>query len=251
MLKKILRHPWVVSLLSGLIGGYLRLVYRTTRWRFEGFEHFEAAAAQEKGVILAFWHGRLMMGASVRKQTDRRAFMLISAGQDGEIIARAIEPFGIECIRGSAANPKKRKKNKNGIPAATIMVERLNDGHIIGVTPDGPRGPRHKVGPGTLRLAALSGAPIVPAAYATSRAKVFSSWDRFMFAFPFGRGAYVAGPAIAAPQDSSAAALDETRADLEAALQRVTDTADTMVGRAPNVAQTQLGATPSAEEQPK
>ena len=117
MFKKIIKSAAAAQFASLLITAYIRLVYHTTRWTFIDREHFDAAAAEGKGVILAFWHNRLLMVPTLRNQTEKDVYMLISTHRDGKIIARAVQSFGVRSIRGSAANPKKPGKNKSGAPS--------------------------------------------------------------------------------------------------------------------------------------
>ncbi|MFQ5562886.1 MAG: glycosyltransferase N-terminal domain-containing protein [Parvularculaceae bacterium] len=243
MLKRIMKSAFAARLASWLIGIYIRLVHATSRWTFVGREHFETAEVKGKGVILTFWHSRLMMAATVRNETDRRVYMLVSAHRDGEIIANGVKSFGIEFIRGSASDPKKRFKNKNGAPALAQMIAALKEGAVIGITPDGPRGPAMKAQFGVVKLSLMSGAPILPAAYSTSRGRFLKTWDMFLLAAPFSRGYYVAGPPIEAPENNDSKRLEEKRLELERALNRAAAEADRLAGRrspAPEAAPTAL-----------
>ncbi len=231
MLKRIAKSALAANIASFLIGAYIRLVHATSRWEFVGIEHFDAAEAQGRGVILAFWHGRLLMAPTVRRETGKRVFMLISAHRDGEIIAKGVKSFGIEFIRGSGANPKKRHKDKSGASAIVQMTAALRAGHVVGVTPDGPRGPGEKAQKGVIRLAQMSGAPILPAAYSATRGKRLNTWDRFLLAAPFSRGYFVAGPPIAAPVNNDAEMVESARQSVENALLDVTRKADALAGR--------------------
>lgn len=231
MLKRFVKSAFAARLASVLIAAYIRLVHATSRWTFLGREDFEATVAEGKGVILAFWHGRLLMAPTVRGQTQARVFMLISAHRDGEIIANGVKGFGIEFIRGSAANPKKPDKNKDGAPAIMQMADALKAGHVVGVTPDGPRGPGERVNRGVIRLAQMTGAPIVPAAYSVSRGKRLSTWDRFLVASPFSKGVYMAGKPIRVPQENTPETVESARQSVENALMDVTRRADAFVGR--------------------
>lgn len=231
MLKRFAKSAFAAKIASFLVSGYIRLVHGTSRWEFIGREHFDAAAATGKGVILVFWHGRLLMAPTVRGETDKRVFMLISAHRDGEIIANGVKSFGVEFIRGSAANPKKPQKNKSGASAIAQMTVALKEGHVVGVTPDGPRGPREKVQKGVIRLAQMTGATILPAAYSASRGARLNSWDRFLLAAPFSRGAYVAGPAIQISAENDPETVERARRNVENALLSVTHEADALVGR--------------------
>ncbi len=111
------------------------------------------------------------------------------------------------------------------------MVRLLRGGGIVGITPDGPRGPRMRVGEGTVAIARLSGAPIVPATFATSRRRVLQSWDRFVLALPFARGVFLWGEPIAVPRDADAETGESCRAALEAAMIELTARADAMYGQ--------------------
>lgn len=231
MLKRLARSAIAMRLLSSMIGGYIRLVDATSRWTVVGRAHVGEAEAAGKGVILAFWHGRLLMAAAIRRETDRRVYMLISAHRDGEIIARGVSGFGVDFIRGSAANPDKPGKNKSGASAIAQMLGALEEGAIVGFTPDGPRGPGERAKPGVIRLAQMSGAPIIPAAYSVSRGKRLSTWDRFLLAAPFSKGYYVAAAPIHVPADADGQAREDLRKQLEAALTAVTAEADRRAGR--------------------
>jgi lysophospholipid acyltransferase (LPLAT)-like uncharacterized protein len=102
------------------------------------------------------------------------------------------------------------------------LLRRLRQGHFIGITPDGPRGPRRRAAPGVAELAAMAGALVCPVGASTSRARRFRSWDRAMLPLPFGRGVLVLGAPIGVGRDEAAAALPA----IEAALTAACDTAD-------------------------
>lgn len=233
--KQLLKSGLAGRLASTLVTLYIRLVFATSRWSLIGREPIDALLASGEGFIVAFWHQRLLMGAVLRRQTDRTVYMLISANRDGEIIARGVAPFGIEFIRGSAANPKKRDKDKGGAPALAQMIAALKDGHIVGVTPDGPRGPSRRAQAGVVRLAQLSGAPIITGAFSTSRALRLNTWDRFFLALPFSRGVFVGGgAAIRVARDATPETLEMARLQVEAALNKAADEADRLAGRSPD-----------------
>jgi hypothetical protein len=231
MLKRLYRSTFAMRLASLCIGAYIRLVQATSRWTVEGFEHFDDAAGEGHGVILAFWHGRLLMAPAVRGKTDRRVFMLISAHRDGEIIANGVKNFGVEFIRGSATSKDKPGKEKRGASAIAQMIAALENGGVVGFTPDGPTGPGEKVKPGVIRLAQLSGAPIIPAAYSTSRGARLNTWDRFLLAAPFSKGYYLAGPPISVPPNADANEKEMLRRKVESALSDITEKADQRAGR--------------------
>lgn len=213
--KRLLKSPAAGAVVSAGVAAYIRLVGATSRRDFIGRQHADALLQSEKGFILAFWHARLLMGPIIRQETDRPVAMLISAHRDGEMIAAAVKGFGIDMIKGSAADPKKPEKNKSGAPAVAAMVEALKAGSIVGVTPDGPRGPAEVAKIGAVRLAAMTGAPILPAGYAAKGARRLNTWDRFVLTPPFSRLVFAARAPIHVEPGASPDALEAARQRLE------------------------------------
>ena len=168
----------------------------------------------------------------VRLGTGRDFVMLASDHKDGQYIAAALKRFGLDYARGSKANPRKREKQKGGATALKSLINAIKGGANVGITPDGPRGPRQRVTMGTLQLARLSGAPIVPVAWSTKRGRHAKSWDRFLIAAPFSKGYYVYGDPVyvtaKAPDD-----LEKLRVEIEQALNDITLKADILAGRTP------------------
>lgn len=216
--KRILKSKAAGAAVSAGISAYIRLVAATSRTTFVGRAHADRLLSGDKGFILAFWHSRLLMGAIMRKEADRSVHMLISTHRDGELIAAAVRGFGVEMIRGSAHDPKKPEKNKSGAPAVAAMAAALKSGAVVGMTPDGPRGPAEIAKIGAVRLAAMTGAPILPAGYAASRAKRLATWDRFVLTLPFSRMAFAARAPIHVEPGADDKALDAARLRLEAEL---------------------------------
>ena len=100
------------------------------------------------------------------------------------------------------------------------LLEVLQSGSLVAITPDGPRGPRHVVQPGVARLAALSGVPVVPAAAFCRPARRLGSWDRMILPLPFGRGRIVYGTPIMVPRHGWEAAVPVIASSLGALTQQ-------------------------------
>ena len=128
---------------------------------------------------------------------------------------------------------KGRSSSKGGAGALRAMLKALKAGDCVGITPDGPRGPRMRASDGIVNVARMSGAPILPATFGVSRGRVLGSWDRFLVAWPFGRGVIVWGQPIEVGRDADADALEDARARVEAGLNAVTREADRLSGRPP------------------
>jgi lysophospholipid acyltransferase (LPLAT)-like uncharacterized protein len=225
--KRLLKSPAAGAAVSAGVGAYIRLVDATSRRDLIGREHADRLLQSDKGFILAFWHARLLMGPIIRRETDRPVSMLISAHRDGEMIAAAVKGFGIDMIKGSAADPKKPEKNKSGAPAVAAMVEALKAGKIVGMTPDGPRGPAEVAKIGAIRLAAMTGAPILPAGYAAMGAARLNTWDRFVLTFPFSHMVFAARPPIHVEAEAGPDALELARQRLEHEIKGAVSDAET------------------------
>ena len=113
---------------------YMWLVHRTTRWEVRNGDIPQAFWDKNAPFVLAFWHGRLLM---VPFAWDRRHALrvLISRHRDGELITRTVSHFGVGSVRGSS-------KSGEGAAALREMVKLVRSGGYVGITPDGPRGPR-------------------------------------------------------------------------------------------------------------
>lgn len=227
--KGILRSKPAVHLAANLIALYMQLVHISTRWQIIGDEHPKGFWDNRQPFILSFWHGRLlMMPTAWRKIAPMN--MLISQHRDGELIARAMDHFGIDAIRGSAA--KAGKKDKGGSGALRSIVRQLKANEYAGFTPDGPRGPRMRASVGIIAAARLAKVPILPLTYAVAHRRVINSWDRFILPWPFNRGVYLWGEPIDVHSDTTESP-EQAALRLETIMNQLCDEADRMCGHAP------------------
>lgn len=224
LMKRIGKSEWIRGTLCRLGAAYIRLVWATSRWRVEGGEIPAAFWDQGRPFILAFWHGRLLMMPKCWR-ADRPIHMLISHHRDGQLIARTVAHFGIHSIAGSTT--------RGGAAGLRSLLKALKAGECVGITPDGPKGPRMRASDGILGLARLSGCPVIPVSYSARPAARLESWDRFQVPRPFARGVFVWGQPITVPRDADAAALDAIRQHLETAMNADTDRADALAGMDP------------------
>ena len=154
----------LIRLVPWLGCGVIRLLRWTMRVRVVNAEAVDAFWKNGKNVIVAFWHGRqLMMPLAYG---GKRIVILISRHRDGELIARTVGYFGFHAVRGSTT--------RGGAAALRSLVRSARAGDDLGVTPDGPRGPRHAVQSGVMQLAKLTGLPILPLTFSASKKKFFS-----------------------------------------------------------------------------
>ncbi len=222
-MKRVLRLDAARRLAAWLGAQYIRFVHRTVRWTVQGGDIPDRLRAEGRPFIVCFWHSRLLMMPLCWKQ-GQIVRMLISTHRDGRLISAVAGHFGYQTIEGST--------NRGGSSALRSMVKVLQSGGVVGVTPDGPRGPRMRAASGVAGAARLSGAPIVTVTYSTSRRRLLGSWDRFLVPLPFGRGVVLWGEPIPAPAGSGAA-VEAVRRATEDRLNELTAEADRLCGHLP------------------
>ncbi len=222
--KRITRNERVQAALGWLFAQYIRLVLATGHWTEVGGDVPRRFWAEGRPYIGCFWHGRMMLMPYCRGP-GREFMMLISRHRDGRLIARTVAHFDIGTIEGSSS--------RGGAAAVRALVRTIKSGGLVGVTPDGPRGPRMRAGSGLITVARLTRAPILPVTYSVRRRKVLPSWDRFVIALPFSRGTFRWGTPIAVAADADEAAMEQARRAVEEQLNRLCAEADRDCGVAP------------------
>jgi hypothetical protein len=214
------RHPWWLGPAAVLGAILLRALGATWRIDRRGLAAYEGRLARGERCVFAFWHARLL--PLVFTHRGRAIAVLISRHRDGELIARIIERLGFRTARGSST--------RGGEEGARELVRYAADGHLLAITPDGPRGPAERVKPGLAWLASRTGLPVVPVASAARDAWVFRSWDRFRVPRPFARVVVAYGEPLAIPPGIGERELEAWRERLDTALAAVTREVDARAG---------------------
>ncbi|MDD5371860.1 MAG: lysophospholipid acyltransferase family protein [Sulfurimonas sp.] len=184
MLKKLFRAlaliivPFVASVI-------IRLIYATNKKKF----HSPSSIGDEP-IIFACWHGELLMLPYLYSKYRKipHAKVLISSHFDGMLISKTIKYFGLGTIAGST--------NRNATRVLMQGIRALKDGYDIGITPDGPKGPRHEVADGIIAMAQKANAKIVLVEIKPTKFWQFKSWDKFTIPKPFGTLNYYSTPPI-------------------------------------------------------
>ncbi|MCW1887623.1 lysophospholipid acyltransferase family protein [Luteolibacter flavescens] len=161
-------------------------------------------------VIYCLWHNRIFtMPAAWKKSCGkhRQAVVLTSASHDGAALARAVGVFGIGSVRGSSS--------RRGVAALVGMRKALREDTDVCVTPDGPRGPKHIVQPGIIKLAESTGVPIVPIHVTYSSCRELKTWDRFAIPAPGSRVRVIFDEVLAVPGGLSEDDFETWRRRLE------------------------------------
>lgn len=198
------------NILIGWVGfGLIRLIGFTLRMRVEDESGLIANHQSSTPIIFAFWHNRIFMMPYFYKRflPSRRAVCLVSASQDGEMIARILNRFGLGSVRGSSS--------RRGKEAYRELAENLKRGWDVAITPDGPRGPRYQAHVGVVGLAAFSEYKLIPVSYDAAWKIEIPSWDRFIIPLPFSSCLLKLGKPIDFTGISNDEALETARLTLE------------------------------------
>ena len=229
MFKRLLRRPGVQSTLGWSVAQYMRLVRRSTKWEIRHADRVAHILGSGNGVIALTWHSRFMMLTAAWKADELDPYVMISRSRDGAVVAGTCKALGLKTIRGSA--PKKGKY-KGGDKAAAAAMTAIRSGGCVVITPDGPRGPRQRLGEGPLRLARATGAPLMPCTFSVARRKQFDSWDRFVLPKLFGKGLIVWGSPVTIPSETSDTELETIRLNIETEMNVLLAEADIELGHA-------------------
>ncbi len=214
--------------------GIIRLWWSTCRIvKVEGHEHLDAALAKAPSLVPCYWHQhQLFCGKYLVDQARLtnaagapriKVGWLISPSVDGELGAMMVRRVGGDVIRGSST--------ASGARALRDYYEALvKEGVSPVITPDGPRGPRFEFKPGAILLSQMSGRPILPMAYAASRAWLIK-WDKFVVPFPFSRIVIAVGAPRYAPRVTDAASLERLQGELKSEMKKLYHVARAALGK--------------------
>ena len=210
---------WQQRLAAALVYAFTRSLAATVRFRLHDLSGYFSDVPQEK-LIFAIWHNRLALALILyqryvaRRDPKRHLVALVSASRDGGLLARILEHFNVQPVRGSSS--------RRGPRALRELVSWGERGHDLAITPDGPRGPRYIAQAGVISAAQLTGLPIVPVSYHLNWKIRVKSWDGFQVPLPFARCEIITAPALRVPRTATEAERESLRKQLEEELRRIT-----------------------------
>jgi len=156
------------------IGNYFLLnvvdvLCRTLRITFINKNVIEKLDKDGKNYVLAFWHGSMLIPWYLGRNKNFAA--LISKSKDGDLLSRILKGWNYEVVRGSSSS--------GGFVALGIMVDYAKNNYSVAITPDGPKGPIHKLKAGAVITAKKSGLPLVMVGIGHEKKRILKSWDKF------------------------------------------------------------------------
>jgi lysophospholipid acyltransferase (LPLAT)-like uncharacterized protein len=212
--KRLARRSRIIGASAHILA---RTIFATMRLHCENLEGVNPGG---KGSILVTWHGRSFIPACLFR--NRGYWALISLSKDGELQNNIFRRLGFQIVRGSSG--------RGGVRGALQMARKVKEGAVLAFTPDGPRGPTHKVQPGVVLMAEKSGAPIVPIGVSAARRWQAKSWDSYMVPHAFTRGYALIGEPIYVPPKVSEGDREAMCIRVEAAINRLEKEAERRAG---------------------
>ncbi len=191
----------------------LNVTYR--RRKYIGKDIAERIVADTgQAYVPCYWHQQHIVCSRLMHDWLKQGFKacyIVSASVDGDVPARIARAWGAEVIRGSAAG--------TGALVLRDAQQTMKRGVSIVATSDGPLGPRFEFKSGTVLMARIGGAPLVPVACAADRAWYLDTWDHFMIPKPFARVVVAVGEPIEVPRGASMEEIEEIRDRMQAAIE--------------------------------
>jgi lysophospholipid acyltransferase (LPLAT)-like uncharacterized protein len=206
---------WLIWLLISSLGATIRLRVK------DGSGKFVNAPLRDERQIFCVWHNRLALCLKMyerlvrRRQPHRRMAAIVSASKDGGMLARVLEHFGVQPVRGSSS--------RRGAQALLELTSWAERGLDLAITPDGPRGPRYVIQDGPIAMAGITGLPIVPASYHLNWKWTLKSWDKFQIPLPFAVCTLRIGEFVHVPRETTAEEREKLRKLLEDRMREITE----------------------------
>ena len=196
----------------------LKFLWVTLRWRFvKGEDYFEKILKDNQGIIILCWHNDLLFLPFLYrfKYQQKNLKVLVSKSSDGQLIAYVLDRLDVKVSWGSSS--------RDGTAGFRGLQKFADNEGWVSITPDGPKGPRHHVHSGMIRLAKISQKPILPVAYDFNRKWEAGSWDRMKVPYPFAKGRIAVGELFYIPEDMSESDEDKYKIDLKKRLDVLED----------------------------
>lgn len=134
-----------------------------------------------KKLIGLAWHDSIFFLPWAKRKLRAKSRMsgLVSASRDGSYLVAFFKFCRIGAVRGSS----------RGRSAASIigLIDAVQNGSDIFITPDGPLGPAHRAKSGFFEIARQTNARILLIHVSPSRFKRLRTWDKFMLPLPFSK----------------------------------------------------------------
>ena len=179
--KKILKNIIIQHILSFIVVLYILTVRLTSKINYINLSIPQSFWQSKKPFILAFWHNQLMMIAYAWKSSEK-INIVASSHSDGRFGSIVGKYFHLKNIPTSISG--------SSFTIRTIY-KKIEEKNYVGITPDGPRGPKEIVSEGIIKIAKATNTPIIPCGFWSSNNFRLKTWDTFLITLPFSKCCFV------------------------------------------------------------
>ena len=169
IIKRLLKNFFIQNILAVLVALYILFFKLTSKFNYINLSDPQSFWKIDKPFILAFWHSQLMT-ISFTWKSSKKINILASSHKDGRFGSIVGGYFKLENIPIN--------KNKSDL-AIRKIYKKIKNKEYIGITPDGPRGPKESVSEGIIKIARATNTPIIPCGFWSSKNFSLKSWDSF------------------------------------------------------------------------
>ena len=169
----------IKSILLSLFARWLfEILFFLNKVSIKGEENLIKLLKSGEPIMLCVWHGRLLF-PSWYIRFHAKIHIVSSRHPDSEILGRILKKWGYKLIKGST--------KKGGLKVIKEMTKVFNNGGMIAVTNDGPKGPPKIAKSGSLNLAIKKNVNIITVTGSASKFWELNSWDKSLLPKPFGK----------------------------------------------------------------
>ena len=211
---------------------YIKLIYYTGKNIIVNEENFTKHLKSNKPIILAFWHGRIMIATFASHKVrfySKKFAILASKHKDATFIVYIMKFLNFTCITSSSVNQKKQNLNKSSTGDMLNLIKKIRcQNYSLAITPDGPRGPANQINGQISTIAKLANATIIPASFSSSKKITLKTWDKFLIPLPFCKNYIVFETPIEIDKEASKKDLQKINSNLKTAINKATKKADSL-----------------------
>lgn len=166
-------------LITGFFALFIKLWWLTLRIKISD-KSLNILVNTPSPATIIMWHNHLFLATYwTKKRSNGKLYAMISAGTIGAWISPFYEHFNVKAIRGS--------KNLRAPQALKEIVQIVNQGNDIAITPDGSRGPCYHFRSGTSLVLKIANPAIILFSCKFHNAWRLKTWDRFYIPKPFSK----------------------------------------------------------------
>ena len=188
-----------------LLRAVLKFLYYTNRhvWNI-------SPEIKDEPAVYVFWHGEMVMQCFMVAKFVHKGpvSMLNSHHKDGALMVNAMKHFKLETIRGSSRH--------GAVKALIDSVKYAQNGGSMGLTIDGPKGPRHTVSNGAVVISQKADIPIIPLHVIPTKYWRLKTWDQLIIPKPFGTLTFI----MEAPFKLTGLSLEDAKAKIKTELMK-------------------------------